>query len=170
MIWNNILQELSKGDGDRISFYDLKNIPLDMPEAQEVKKNLDDANWDYGVIRWQDYHAGKHFDNSIVEEFSNLVGYKTCRSWISRLDPGAYAPWHWDIDDREGDYLKLGSLKRFTCFITEPSIGQVLIIEDKCYYNPPINTIVEWPSYKSWHCASNAGLTPQYLFHFLGYK
>lgn len=168
--WSEIILSLNSKEGLCVSFEHSENIPMQADGAYEIYNNFKKANYNFSVIRWYDYFPGEHFDKSVEDKFGEIVNCKPCRSWISRVDPGYYAPYHWDIDEKENEYLRMGSLKRFTCFITEPKFGQVMIVEDQCLYNQPVNTIYQWPSYRSWHAASNSGLEPQYLYQFLGYQ
>jgi hypothetical protein len=168
--WKLITDHLLDKEGTHVSLNHPDNIPINNLYFAQIKGQLDRANYDFSSVDWIDYYPGTHFDNACVEEFSNIVGHRLCRAWISRVDPGKNAPWHWDVDDREEEYLQQGSLKRWTCFITEPKVGHSLIIGNKGFYNEPAGTIYEWPSHREWHCAANCGLEPQLLFHFLGYQ
>jgi hypothetical protein len=168
--WHNVINKLDLDNGVCVSFDNIDNIPVGASGYEEILENFKKANYNFDIIKWYDYFPGVHFDKAVEDDFSKIVNCKPCRSWISRVDPGYYAPYHWDIEEKEEFYLSLGSLIRYTCFITEPKFGQVMIVEDQCLYNQPKNAIYQWPSYKAWHAASNAGLEPQYLYQFLGYK
>lgn len=168
--WKSITDTILPLDGEHVSLRHPDNIPISSPHFAKIIKQLDDANYDYNSVDWIDYYPGVHFKDTCTKEFGWIVNHKLCRAWISRVDPGKTAPWHWDVDDKEDEYLKLGKLKRWTCFITEPKVGHSLIIGDKGFFNTPMGTIYEWPTYQEWHCAANCGLEPQLLFHFLGYQ
>jgi hypothetical protein len=121
-------------------------------------------------IEWINYYPNTNFDDIITKKFSDLVSATHIRSWISCIRPGKSAPWHQDIDDNMESYLPLGKLVRYTCHITEPHLGQIMLIEKTAYYMTPYNTITKWPSIEAWHGASNCGFENQYLYHFLGYE
>lgn len=139
-------------------------------EFNEIIKLWGDAGYTKNKVEWINYYPGTHFDKKVEEQFGNEVSLKPVRSWISCVRPGKSAPWHQDIDDAMKEYESLGELERYTMFITAPSHGQVLMIEQNCYYMQPINTLVKWPSHLAWHGASNCGFGNHYLYHFLGYK
>jgi hypothetical protein len=168
--WSDIISSLSTTEGVCVSFNNVENIPVGASGFNEIINNFKKANYDFSTIKWYDYFPGEHFAKSVEDEFAAIVNCTPCRSWISKVNPGYYAPYHWDIEEKEELYLSMGKLKRFTCFITDPKFGQVMIVEDQCLYNQPLDTIYEWPSYRAWHAASNAGLEPQLLYHFLGYQ
>lgn len=162
--WKEFMAGMHEQVGRPVAL-DSENIPSNFIEIKQV---LDNAKFNSKSITWYFYAAGMHFPEHVVNQFAEEVNCKVCKAWVSRLDPGDYAPWHWDMDDNEEEYLKQGTLKRFTVFIHEPSFGQVLFVENRCYYNQTTGTVIEWPSYKNIHASANAGLHPQYLFHFLG--
>ena len=91
------------------------------------------------------------------------------RSWISRVDPGYYAPWHWDIDDNEKFYLQKGIPTRYSIMIGESFPGQIFIIGQDHIYNCPEGSIFRWNNYKEWHCGINASMVPKYMLHILAY-
>jgi hypothetical protein len=168
--WTPIIHTVLTSDGDHVSLQHTENIPVNNKYFIEIIKPLQMANYDFNSVDWIDYYPGKHFEDSCTAEFEKLVDHKMCRAWVSRVDPGKTAPWHWDVDDNEDEYLKMGQLKRWTCFITEPKIGHSLIVGDQIFFNQEQGSIYEWPNYREWHCAANCGFEPQLLFHFLGFK
>ena len=139
------------------------------PEYAKIYKLLTDSKVNLSAAEWINYYPGKDFDQSIVDEFAKIVGLTTLRAWISKVRPGKFVPYHWDVDENEEEYLKLGTIRRFTCFMVESVPGQVIMIESEYLYNKPAGTIYEWPDYKAWHASINGSLVPKYLFHFLGY-
>jgi hypothetical protein len=82
--------------------------------------------------------------------------------------PGQCVPYHYDVEDKEKEWLDEGGLVRYVCFIDKPQFGHVLILEDKCLYNVKTHEIYKWDNYRSFHAGANCGTTPYYLFHFLG--
>jgi hypothetical protein len=168
--FTKLITTISNQPGDirtvGVDFFQNNNGQFD-----EIKK-LWQGIYSSRSVEWINYYPSTHFDFSIVEEFSKILELNHIRSWISKVNPGKHAPWHYDADDEEEEYLKLsnGNIIRYSCFVSQPQPGHAFILEDKCYYMQPQGTTVLWPSYKSWHAGTNCGLTPKYMFHFLGYK
>lgn len=126
------------------------------------------AGYDLNDIFWYDYYPGIHFDTEIQNFFASIVNAEPRRVFVSEVYPGRMVPYHWDVEDREEEWLKQGKLKRWVCFIDEPQWGSALILEDQCFYNVPQGQIWEWNNYRSFHAAAVCGAHRQYLFHFLG--
>jgi hypothetical protein len=91
------------------------------------------------------------------------------RSWISCVEPGYMTGYHYDIDDNETEYLKHGEIKRYSVFISEPSVGQLFILDREYHYNKPQGSILQWNSYRDWHNGINGSLSNKFMFHLLGY-
>lgn len=121
-------------------------------------------------VEWINFYPGKHFDNVVVTEFEKLTNTVCARAWISCIRPGKMAPYHQDIDDQIEEYLKQGELVRFSVNASEPSTGQLFIVEDTALYNVPQGTIYEWPHYLAWHAGGNCSFKPKFLFNFLGIR
>lgn len=126
------------------------------------------AGYNLKDIFWYDYYPGIHFDIEIQNLFASIVNAEPRRVFVSEVYPGRTVPYHWDVEDKEEEWLKQGKLKRWVCFIDEPQWGSVLILEDQCFYNVPRGQIWEWDNYRSFHAAAVCGAHRQYLFHFLG--
>lgn len=119
-------------------------------------------------IEWCDYYPGIHFDISVQNIVSNLVNAEPRRVFVSEVYPGKFVPWHWDIEDKEDEWLAQGDLVRYVIFMQNPEKGHMLPLEKKCFYNMPQGDIWQWDDYKNWHAGINMGIKPHYLFHFLG--
>jgi len=167
--WDPILSEVrvSRGEirtmGEK--FYENKN-----GEFNEIIMLWENAGYNSNKVEWINFYPNKHFDINVEKIFSEEVSLKPLRSWISCVRPGKNAPWHKDIDDNLTAYQSLGTLERYTCYIDNPSEGQVLMIDKECYYMKSKGTIIKWPDYMAWHGSSNCGFENHYLYHFLGYK
>jgi len=85
------------------------------------------------------------------------------------VEPGYMTGYHYDIDDNEKEYLKHGTLKRYSVFISKPSLGQIFILGNDYYFNNPQGTILKWGNYRDWHNGINGGLENKYMFHIIGY-
>jgi len=122
-----------------------------------------------GTVQWDMFFPGEHFDQKVVDDFANMVGMTFVNSaWISRIWPGRFAPIHWDVNDDEETLLLQPDKIRFHCHIAKPAFGHVLVVDDKCLYNQEQGSVWQWPSRRSWHCGTNCGLVPKYLFNIWG--
>jgi len=146
----------------------------DIIGINEISKSWDDAGYilatEGGSAGWSMYFPRVHFDYSIVEKFSEFVKIKPVNAWISKIDPGMMAPWHWDVNDAEEEYNKMPDMLRFSCHISKPAPGHISIIEDQCLYNQEQGNTYQWPSRTSWHAGANCGIVPKYLFNIFGHK
>jgi len=138
-------------------------------EVDEMKKMLKD--YLPSSIEWLNYYPGKDFDNSVVEQFGKFVGYsKVAKCWISRINPGKTAPWHWDYDTELEEYKRQGELIRFTAKVSPADFGQVSIIGNTCWHNQKPGDTLQWKSYDAYHAGTNCGLVPKYQFNYLAVK
>lgn len=168
-IWDKIIDSLSLEQGVDVVF-DKSRWNLNTPGYTDVYQLWKDSNFNENSIKWINYYPTKHYDKNIIDDLANHLKVETIRSWISRIDPGYFAPWHWDIDDKETEYLSKGNLIRFSCFIERPSMGHVFILGDQYYFNVPQGTLIKWSNYKDWHCGINGGLTSKFMLHLLAYS
>lgn len=120
-------------------------------------------NADYGTsVQWDMFYPGVHFDNSIVEQFVKWAGLTSfTNAWVSRIQPGYFAPIHWDVQDDE----PLPDTVRYHVHMSNPQFGHIFIVEDKCLYNQDQGSTYKWSSRKAWHAGTNCGLTPKYIFN-----
>jgi hypothetical protein len=167
--WDSVIELLSTQEGVAVTT-DPSRWNLDTPGYNEIYSMWKKANFNPTAIKWINYYPGKHFDQSIVDTVAESLNVGVHRSWISRIDPGFFAPWHWDVDDNEAEYLKKGAIYRYSCFIEKPAHGHIFIVGDDYYYNQPQGRLLKWGNYKEWHSGINAGMTPKYMFHLLCYQ
>lgn len=124
-----------------------------------------------GSVGWDMFSPGINFDKSIIDTFADYVGCDYTCAWVSRVNPGKMVAWHWDINENEEQYREDGiELLRFSCHMNKHDVGQVLVVEEHCVYNPNQGDTYQWPSRMSWHGSANFGFTPKYLFNFYGPK
>lgn len=173
--WKPILEICQKSDNG-----DLNTVTsvVDRSEANAEGSLLDsyrgiidtwrNAGYNLKDIFWYDYYPGVHFDIEIQNQFAIIVNAEPRRVFVSEVYPGRTVPYHWDVEDKEKEWLEQGKLKRWVCFMDEPKWGSILILEDQCFYNVPQGQIWEWDDYRSFHAAAVCGEFKQYLFHFLG--
>ena len=164
--WNSIIDSLKEGvavttDPER---WDLGN-----PEYKKIYAEWEKANFNMNAIKWTNYYPGKHFDQSVVDDVAKFLNIGVHRAWISRIDPGYFAPWHWDADDNLEEYESKGEVKRYSIFIGNSSPGHFFTVDNETFSNSTQGATYKWKNYKSWHAGANAGLTPKYMFHILGY-
>jgi hypothetical protein len=176
--WDSIIEICkSRTDGD---FNSVKTVvdrsesswqedPALLGSYREVIKLWQDAGYDLSLIEWYDYYPGVHFDIEIQNKFADLVNADPRRVFVSELWPGRCVPYHWDVEDREKEWLAEGELKRWVAFMDKPRPGHVLLFENQdAFYNIEQHHVYEWDDYKNWHAGTNCGYEPYYLFHFLG--
>jgi hypothetical protein len=144
----------------------------DIIGIQEMGKLWDAAGYvllsDGGNAGWDMFFPVQHFDQSVVDIFSNFVNANPISCWISRIHPGNMTPWHWDCNDNENEYRRMPNMIRLTCHISKPQVGHVSMIEDTCLYFQEQGNVWQWPDRTSWHGGINCGFTPKYLFNFFG--
>ena len=164
--WAIVIKNLADGSDVTV---DPERWNLDNSEYKKIYDVWSDANFNFSSIKWTNYYPGINFPQDVVDcQAEYLKIKKVHRSWISRLDPGFMAPWHWDVDEHEKEYLKHGAITRYTVIIEKMTHGHILIIGDKHYFNQPTNTVIKWSNYREWHSGINAGMKPSYMFHILG--
>ena len=145
-----------------------KDNPELLGSYHNVINTWDEAGYNLEEIKWWDYYPGEHFDIEIQNKFAELVNAQPLRVFVSDVAPCNNVPYHWDVEDNEEEWLKLGELKRWVCFMDKPRWGNVLILEDQCFHNVAQGEIWEWDNYRSHHAGTSMGVHHQYLFHFLG--
>lgn len=160
--WNFIIENLKDG---RVVTVDPNRWNMSNPEYKKMLDLWKSKKFNTDSVRWTNYY--NHSD--IETKISVSLSLKPLRSWISCVEPGYMTGYHYDIDDNEQEYLKLGNIKRYTIFISEPDVGHLFILGKDYYYNQPQGTILKWNHYKDWHNGINGGLTNKYMFHLLGY-
>jgi len=136
----------------------------------DINKMWQDAKFNTNAMQWINYYPGKDFTQDLVDDVAKYLRLSGVhRAWISRIDPGYMAPWHWDVDDNESTYLQKGEIKRYSMTLCSPAMGHIFIVGDDYIYNVPEGSIFKWKNYKEWHTGINAGMTPKFTFHIIGY-
>ena len=173
--WNPIVQICANcNDGDEntvTSVVDRSEAEAEGPLLESYRsiiKTWLDAGYTLEDIVWHDYYPGEHFDIEIQNKFADLVNADPLRVFVSDVAPGRNVPYHWDVEDKEEEWLAQGELKRWVCFMDKPRWGSVLILENECFHNVEQGAVYEWDNYKSYHAGTSCGTHNQYLFHFLG--
>jgi hypothetical protein len=177
--FNSVASVMERVDSDIASgnVFEVNNVDVTSTDTEELVESYYDllgiwtkANYRLADIQWYDYYPHTHFDNSVTDKFSELVNAKPLRTFISKVLPGRIVPYHWDIEDMEIEWNKLGEMVRYVCFMHDPIPGQILALDEYCFYDAPKDAVYQWKSRKNWHAAANCSTAPYYLYHFLGYK
>jgi len=164
--WNNIIKELKNGVNITP---DKSKWNLTNPDYLDIYNQWEEANFNMSAVFWINFYPDIHFDNSIVEQIAKTLNVGIHRAWISQINPGYFAPWHWDADDSLDIYIKKGTPRRFSIFISNPNPAHFFTTDNNTFSNTTQGTVYEWKNFNSWHAGANAGLIPKYMFHLLGY-
>jgi hypothetical protein len=160
--WNSIIANLTDG---RVVTVDPARWNMNNPEYADMLKLWKDNNFNTDSVKWTNYYDTANLEKEISEQ----VGVTALRSWISCVAPGYMTGYHYDIDDNEKEYLTYGTIKRYSVFISEPSVGQLFILGNEYHYNKSQGTVLEWNNYRDWHNGINGSLSNKYMFHLIGY-
>jgi hypothetical protein len=164
--FSSLIKEIEGNYGKAISANaELRKNPL-YSDSFEL---WDRAMFNYDSVLWENFYPGIHYQSNIASDLESLLGVRHIRSWVSKINPGCCTPWHYDIDDHEQEYLRLGNLKRFIVTVNDPAPGHVFMIENEYLQNYRAGDLFLWKDYKAYHAGMNAGLTPKYLYNFLSY-
>jgi hypothetical protein len=142
----------------------------DIPLLDEVvalwKKAGYRSTLEGGTVEWDMFFPGDHFDKSVVDKFVEFYKIEKYDSaWISRLNPGKFSPWHWDVNNEEEKMLALPDRPRWHCHISKPAFGHVFVCEEHVFYGKQQGDAFEWDNRRRWHAGSNCGLVPKYQFN-----
>lgn len=158
--WDQIILDLNDQKPDQMGPRE-----RDTNEVQDILDVWNKAGYvpwmQGGSAEWHLFFPGNHFSTTVVDRYKEFVGVSKVNSvWISRIMPGKCAPWHHDLQ-------KPGTIdpKRIHSHIDRPDPGNVVIIEDKHYYNQEQGSTYEWSDPGLWHASFNCGKQPAYLFH-----
>ena len=165
--FDDLLKTLYDKEGATVST-DLSRWNLDTPGYSDIHKLWIDAKFNNNAIQWTNYYPVSHFESKIIDEVASYLKLqKVHRAWVSRIDPGYYAPWHWDVDDNEEEYAKEGPISRYTITLEPSKLGHILILGNDYLFNLPSNAIYKWNNHREWHAGINAGLNPTFMLHIV---
>jgi hypothetical protein len=172
--WEEIISNLGSGEiRSPQSIWDNKSVKDGDPVAQEylnILKTWIDAGYNIKNIYWVDFYPETDYSAHVDKLICQKLGIKLKRSWVSRVDPGRVAPWHYDVEDRMESWKKEGHVVRYTIFIDKPKWGSVFILEDTPFYNIPQGEIYLWDRPDQYHGAASCGGDSQFLYHLIGVK
>jgi hypothetical protein len=123
-------------------------------------------------LAWEAWYSGVHFDQTIQDKICDLLGITPIDvSMVTRLIPGRFAPWHWDIRNSE-------TIERFSSYgkpiirvhihMTRPQPGHVFVIGNHCFYNEEQGSMYKWVNWQDYHAGANCGLGAKYQFSIIG--
>jgi hypothetical protein len=162
--WNDILNNLHNGK-DILPNFD--NWNLNNPHYMKIYDQWKENNFNMQAVKWTNYYPEQF--PKITEQISDIMGIQPLRSWISKIDPGYYAPWHFDVDEEEELYASKNA-DRYSCFISQPKLGHVTIIGDELFSNTATGTFIKWNDRLAWHTSMCACMSPNYMFHLIAYR
>lgn len=159
--------EISILDNGVTLVYNDQSFDKSLPQFAEMDRVWREAGYEYNTesIEWTNYFPRKE----LIDVFSKIVGLEPWMVWFSKIRPGKMAPWHVDAHSKIDDLLAIGDPKRFTCYVQDPHYAHVSVVEDHCVHLPNKGDIYQWPSYESWHCGVNAGLSDKFMFNYWGF-
>lgn len=163
--WNALLEQLSHVAG-RGRGSDQPDDIHHNPKVQALQKQWEEAGYkDDQAVGWLDYDVPQ----DIADKFADFLGVTAIGAWITCVPPGYVVPWHYDINDNEEAMLAKGEVLRYTCHISKPKFGQVLVLEDHAFHMEEQGNVYQWDNWQDWHGGMNMGLEPKFLFNFMGY-
>jgi hypothetical protein len=122
-------------------------------------------------IAWDAWYSGVHFDNEIEKKLCSYLKLEPIdMSMVTRLKPGKFAPWHWDVRDKQTQekFESYKEIVRIHIHMSQSDPGHVFVIEDNILHGRKQGDIIKWPHWKAWHGGGNCGLTPKYQFSIIG--
>ena len=172
--WDEVIANLGEPDmthaPETTNWTQWETMEDDGNEMKVVFENWKKANFNLAAIRWNNHYADTSYPTEIEDKLANHLGLKgVFRSWVSKMDPGCMAPWHFDGEDKVGEWLQIGEPQRFVVTMSKPAHGHIFILGEDYYFNNPQGTLFKWDYFREWHSGINAGMVPKYQFHLIGY-
>jgi len=175
--WNEFIKNLETIEPMVGYQFDEERSESQDPKVIEISSNWKKAGYrvvkdQSSPIAWEAWYSGIHFDSTITDK---ICGYLNIipidMSMVTRITPGRFAPWHWDVRDdaTEERFNSYGKpIIRIHIHMSPPAPGHVFVIDDYCFYNEEQGSIYRWPHWKSYHGGANCGLTPKYQYSIIG--
>jgi hypothetical protein len=164
--WNTLIDNLKTQPG-RLRGFISDDIIKNGSKKEEIKSMWFDASYDNNKCAGWFNHA---IPVDVKQQFAEFVNVDPIGGWITSVPPGYVVPWHYDIDNDQQEYYKIGIPTRFTCHISRPAFGHVFILGHHAFTDIPQGNVYEWTDWQEWHGGLNMGIETKYLFNFLGYK
>jgi hypothetical protein len=176
--WDNFIKEIEnvkpmigyQFDEDRSSSIDLAVV--ETADAWRKAGYPMDNKKEDSPIAWEAWYSGVHFDNVISDKISNYLGIMPIDvSMVTRLVPGRFAPWHWDIRDKKtvDKFNSYGKpIIRLHIHMNKPAPGHVFFVKEHCFYNEDQGSMYKWADWRDYHAGANCGLVSKYQFSIIG--
>jgi hypothetical protein len=167
--FTKLIIDLRPGAVDQMHIYK-NNITKDNEFAYNSQKILQDAG--YPDLAWDGitYSPVTHFDREIIFKLNKAFNSICTSCWISELKPGRVAPPHWDIDRRDTEFSKYGTLVRFNVAMGDPVQGHAFFVDNECLVDQKSGDAYEWDDPHGIHSGSNCGLTSKFLLIYAGIR
>ncbi len=168
--WQSLLESVKPQQGVEITT-DPAIWRMEVPAYTEILNIWNKANYPNDAVKWINYYPGQHYsEDDIDRTLCKYLNVKYRRSWLSRIDPGYSAPWHWDVED---DAEEEENALRFSVFLGDGKLGHIFILggesgepgNEDYFINMKHGSIIEWNNYHNWHIGANIGLQPKYMYH-----
>lgn len=161
--WAKLIRSLEKQKPASTGTSYKRGDPVDgvdkMADLWEEAGYGNNASWDF-------FFPEVNFDKQIVLDFAKWAGVKKyTNAWISRVNPGHVAPWHWDATN-DIKTLSKPTKMRLHCHMQAPQNGHCLFVEKHSFYREKKGSVYRWSSRNLWHGAINCGIKPMYTFNF----
>ena len=163
----DVVANLNKGINVTANFDQWSKESKDIQKIHNLWQN---SNFNLESVKWTNYYPGHDFSEDLVNDVAFYLRMDSVhKAWISKVDPGYYAPWYWESGAEEKEYFVKGKVRRYSIFMEHKVLGHVFILGKDYLYNLPQGSIFRWKDYREWHAGMNVGLTPKYMFHIIGY-
>lgn len=169
--WNNIIDQLN--NSAEHLFNNTPAEPLDWatnPIYENMYSTWIQNNFNPNSIKWSRYTPGYHFDSSLVDDIASYLKLTSIGAfWISRIDPGFFAPIHCDPFIKDKTDLEKGEAKRYLITMAPADAGQIFILGQDHLYNLPVGTVIKWNDPNELHIGINGSMQSKYLINVIGY-
>jgi hypothetical protein len=136
--------------------------------TERIFKIYREVKYPLSIALWKNYYPDIHFDREICNKIVNFLNEKDfVAAWVSQIDPGYTAPWHWDVNSIETDWHKQGTIGRFSAVISDTDPGHASVIGKSIIHMGKPGDMYQWPDHRSWHSGMNSGLTSKYQFNII---
>lgn len=162
----DLMKSVNQCDGDRRTF-NKDFFDLSDPGMQEIKNLWESVGYEESSIEWYNYYAGIHFDQLFADKFAEQVNAESLKVWVSKILPGKFFPRHWDVDTDTSKYQDK-DIVRYHMHLKDYEFGHFFVLEDEyiAYHNS--GDVYKWKNHKVWHAGGNIGITPKFIFNFVG--
>jgi hypothetical protein len=159
---DSILGEVYNGERiKKVIDIDITTDPV-IEHNRKTAKIWVESNYNIDSISFKLFRPTVHYDNSVEDILSELLGGRCITSSISKVDPGYTAALH---EDSNFNNKITDKIIRYVIFISPPNSGHIFVLENETFSNMTMGDIYSWDHLSQIHGAANISFTPQYLFH-----